>query len=285
VQFSLKSRVKSKTEKMKKLIYFHVNGADFVTMYDLCIESCKEDLARNKITVLCITNDEFKDKIEAVNTKWQVLDAKIMVVEYKSDMWMHKYLGKFDILEWPELKEYEQILFSDVDILYFPFAMENIFKVIKKSEVLYAVPENLEFTQPWFWHPGVYTEEETNKIKQSPIRRPLNGGMLAWQNDPNQYKILGQLQQIRDHVYEKGGQLTTDAWEQPYINHRFLVDQNLSYDLEQVVTLRPENIMFYMQRSQRVAPVAMHFTHSDKIQRMRPIAEVIRSVKQTVYGK
>jgi hypothetical protein len=262
---------------MTHLLYFNVHGDGYVKMYDLCVGSILHDMSINpNIHILCITNERDSIPIRAINEKHNILDrSNLYIIDISSSFEM--YYGKLNIYSYPDIEKYEKILYSDIDIIYTRGGLNRVMGMITKLDILYITPEGYpDFTEPWFYHKDIYSEEETETIRKSDRNKPMNTGLFGWVNQPNT-RIKGQLRQILDNVKSKHLHIVTDAAEQPYINHRFLVDQNISYCFSYAVTLQPKSIVKYLTREE-IFPMVIHFTHDYKLEKMIACIEILKTL-------
>ena len=265
-------------ETSDKLLYFHVTQNEYIDMYELCLRSASLDIKKHRISVLCITSKECAERIEQIHKVHCIPTlAHVMLIDYNGH-YMQRYAGKLNVIDYEHLKDYYKVVYCDTDILFFPAAIEALFGIIKEEGIVYVTPEQMHFKQPWFWHKDVYTEEETQQVERSPKNIAINTGVFGWINQGEKSEFIrSQFKQIREHVYAKYETATTDASEQPYINHRWLLDQNIDYTYGQIVTLQPENFLqqWFQHASQQenlfVPPVTLHFTFNEKLPRMNHV--------------
>lgn len=248
---------KEKEKEEKQLIFFHINGEPYILMWNMIYETIVRDKSKPKnLEILIISTKEWIDKIKSVNIRKNEHDIHYHTTEYNS--YLGGYSGKLDIIDWPKINEYNKIIYLDTDILIGNGGLSQAFDLISDKDIVYGCKEVYDFTRPWFYHKNIYTEEETSKIRSGKNINGINTGCWGWINYTD-CKVQKQLKEIRDNIYVKSKLFQTDAAEQPYINHRWLVDGNFEYKMSEVVTLFPER-----ERHKKI----FHFIGENKVDRM-----------------
>ena len=258
----MNSEIEQKEQKEEKqLLFFHINGDPYIEMWNMLYQTIVNDKSRPKnLNLLVISTKEWVEKIKKADEKKTEIPIHYHLTEYNS--YLGGYSGKLDIIDWININEYDKIIYFDTDILVSNGGLGKAFEIIKDKDIVYGCIESYHFTKPWFYHKYVYSDEETNKISSGKNTNGINTGCWGWINYPD-CKVQKQLKEIRDNIYVKSKVIKTDAAEQPYINHRWLVDGNFEYGMSEVVTLFPEN------NCGNIRFKIFHFIGENKINRMR----------------
>jgi hypothetical protein len=246
----------------KQLLFLHINGEPYIEMWNMLYQTIIKDKNRPKnIEILIISTKDWIEKIKQGDEKVES-DGIPIPIHYNTTVYnsyLGGYSGKLDIIDWDNINDYNKIIYVDTDILFLTGGLEEAFNLIDKKDIVYGCRETFHFTRPWFYHKDVYSEEETKKISCGKNTNGINTGVWGWINYPN-CKVQQQLKEIRDYIYVKSKLIKTDAAEQPYINHRWLVDGNFEYKMTDVVTLFPEH---------DIGKKILHFIGENKINRMK----------------
>lgn len=246
------------------LLYFVVIGDEYVAMFSMLLRTIFLDV--HDVNILVITNEKYKHLVENLLIKYGISQGEIFIKTHQLGGF-YDYSAKLDIIFWPKLNLFDKVIYSDVDILFKPGAIKTLFSSITNKDEVYICEEHFHFTAPWFYHKEIYTEEETAAIIEKGIfKRGLNTGIFGWINSEN-CKVQNQIARIRENVMEKSTRIITNASEQPYINHRLLVDQNINGLFGYFTTIVPSTVHDHK--------IVYHFTFNDKVDRMKEFLPLI----------
>lgn len=246
------------------LLYFVVIGDEYIAMFNMLLRTIFLEV--DDVNILVITNEKYKHLVENLLIKYGIKQGEIFIKTHQLGGF-YDYSAKLDIIFWPKLNLFDKVIYSDVDMLFKPGAIKTLFTSITNKDEVYICQENVHFTAPWFYHKEIYTEEETAIINEKGVfKKGLNTGIFGWINSEN-CKVQNQIARIRENVMEKSTRIITNASEQPYINHRLLVDQNINGLFGYFVTIFPLTI--------NDNKIVYHFTFNDKVDRMREFLPLI----------
>ena len=254
-------------DSYKKLLFVHVNGHEYLKIYNLFIQTLEHFLG--DVDLLIITTEEFKNQLILINNLYDIKNVFFHITKYHNHL--GKFSGKLDIIDWEYINNYEKIIYSDIDILYFPKSLDVLFDTIIQKDTLYTVSERIHFTNSFFYHKEIYSEQELVDLFTIGYVSGFNTGLWGWLNN-NTSRIISQLKIIRENINNKCNLIQTDAGEQPYINHRFLVDGNFDFSFGYYVSLYPEEAVYnsyLLYKQNKTSTFAVHYTFNDKLERMK----------------
>jgi lipopolysaccharide biosynthesis glycosyltransferase len=192
----------------KKLIYFTLsNKLDYLEIAKLCLDSLKNNNYDGDI--LFITDK--KNEIEKISPLKDVLFFEVPLGDlFKSSA------NKLKIYLYDRIKEYDKIIYCDLDILW----LKNpniIFDLIDKDKI-YISQEN-ELMSEQHWGGRILTNDEKKNINENRIFG-LNAGFFAFNS-----KVVNFFKKI-DEFMNQNIDKVEDCLEQPFLN-TFVFRHNL----------------------------------------------------------
>lgn len=209
--------------------------------------------------------DEFLDDNYFIHYVTEI-DSKIN----QSKEW--KYNIKLDIVNFDRLRHYNKIVYSDSDVIFSKHSILPLFDVIKNPNTIYVKPEEYHFTAPFFYKKEIYTKQNTKQIFRSVKNRPINTGHFGWLNSDN---ITFQFNKVIDDIdkYYSVYDSKEHVYDQVFLNKRWLLDQNIEYMYDKLITLNPE----LSDKQGILEKIVYHFTYINKVNRMRNILQYIKN--------
>ena len=163
---------------MKNLIYFTVGfNPEYIELTYWCIYSLLyQGLSLENIDILIMCDQDYLKHVQEKLPSW----VKIMIVE-KNDTAVQSSMRKIEIFNYPEIDNYDKILYLDSDIV----SVKNI-KVFFEKEldpnVLYVKSENVDHTSSFHSLKSYkYTNEQLMFFKEHDIK-PFSCGHFLFKN-------------------------------------------------------------------------------------------------------
>jgi len=252
------------------LVYFYVATKEYIPCLQLALQTAKKDIVSESVTVLVICAPELEEQIkqiEEVTYTWIVPSA-------------NQYSGKYEILGWPHINDFEAILYCDADVLFFPFALKTLLSQLTVKDVFAVVPSRLDFLDKPFAESGMYTTSQKEQIQDSKFNRGCYTCVIGWKRSQ---KCLDQWKRIKDEYAR-----STQTDDQPYINKHLLLEQNVNYVYGALVCSEPEPYVMDIWKANkqvlgtkhfRFQPITLHFLGISKQERMERISKMLLDIK------
>ena len=187
---------------MKNLIYFTLgNNLDYIKLASLCISSLYKTGYEGDLLFITKLEDEILKEIS--------FKTPPFFLRIEEDGLIKSSANKLKIYEYSEIKNYDKILYCDLDILW----LKNpnlIFNLIEEDDVFYLSNENYLMSDNW-WGGNILEDSEKKFIQKNNVRG-LNAGIFGFNK-----KTLHHLKKI-DIFYETFIRFINECIEQPFIN-------------------------------------------------------------------
>lgn len=253
---------------MNKLLYFAISTPDYLDLFELCLKSGAKEMNDNNISVLCIVDKGTHDGVVDIIKTCGIKSSSVLLCKEYTHVHSHwRYNLKLEIVYFDDLPKYDKIVYCDIDILFTKNSIVPLFDIINNDN-LYVYKENFNsYKQPYFFNTFLYTDDDIKTIDNYPKKSPINTGVFGWKRNDTiieQFKsIITAIDNYYDTVEEKN-----HTYDQVFINHRFLLDQNIEYMYQHLVTISPEREFKHGR--------VLHFTYINKFVRMSKIYDYIK---------
>jgi len=206
--------INRKDTKKKNLVYMCVfYNKDYIKLLELLLISIKKYCSLDRFDILILTSPQFKDNINDIS---QNMNIHIMCIELSTIF--EAAWSRLLIFDYPNLWNYENILYLDTDIII-KKDLTSMFNLII-DEKLYGLEQgniqSLHFGKQFF---------DSNNIDETITG--INSGTLLFKN----CLVIKELFcRIRKHIdsFSKSGDPIPYALDQPFINYHAIKD--LLYD-------------------------------------------------------
>jgi hypothetical protein len=254
----------------ENLLYFAVSGSNYLDIFRLCLKSASQEIKDKNIHVLCITEKDLENDVRSILKENLCDNYFIYCPKYKIGI-LHNFNIKLNIVDFEYLYKYKRIVFSDSDVIFSPGSISPLFNVIRNPNTMYVKPEHLSLLLAHFYTDYIYTKEELDKIQKSPKNTPINTGHFGWLN--GEY-ITEQFKKVINHINYVDKNREKSSYDQVFLNRQWLLDQNIEYLYDKLVSISPERDFCYNKN------IIYHFTYIKKLERMRTI---LRSMNKVFY--
>jgi hypothetical protein len=186
---------------MKKLIYFTLgNNTNYIKLADLCIKSLYENDYDGDFLFITNLKNELLNQINFKNEPFFLELTQSNLLESSSN--------KLKIFKFDRIKEYEKIIYSDLDILWTKNP-KILFDIIDDG-YFYMSNEPHLMSETW-WGGDILSIDEKKIILEQQING-LNAGIFGFKND-----MVLHIQNI-DTFLNENLNLVNTCLEQPFIN-------------------------------------------------------------------
>jgi hypothetical protein len=186
---------------MKKLIYFTLgNNKEYLKLADLCVKSLyHQNYDGDFLFITDLTNELFR----SIKFKKSPLFLSI-----PTDDLLKSSANKLKLYSYENIKEYDKIIFSDLDILW-TSNPDIIFNMLDEDLFFMSNEESL-MSDEW-WGARIFDNNEKEQISINNIKG-VNAGIFAFNSN-----MINHLEKI-DNFLNNNINLVNECLEQPFVN-------------------------------------------------------------------
>jgi hypothetical protein len=213
---------------MRKLIYFTIsNNPEYINLLKICLESLYYQ--KYDGDVLFITN------LQELLLNSLEFEKKPLFLTIETSGLLESSANKLKIYKYPNLKDYDKIIFCDADIVW-TSSPDNIFNNINE-DFFYVSNENSLMSEEW-WGGKILTTEEKLIIEKKQIKG-INAGIFGFNS-----KLVNHLEKIETFLLQNK-QLVNICLEQPFFNVYLFRNNLYKTDLSNMVSHNGYNLKEY----------------------------------------
>jgi len=213
---------------MNKLIYFTLgHNINYIELAKLCIESLYENEYDGDFLFITDLKDELLNSIDFKKEPF------FLNIE-KSNL-LGSSANKLKIYKFVDIKKYDKIIFSDLDILWVSNP-NTIFNVINEDKFFMSNENSLMSDE--YWGGRILDDSEKNHIIQNRING-VNAGIFAFNQNMVHY-----LHQV-DMFLSDNKNLVNDCLEQPFLNVYLYRNKLYNTNLNNYVSHNGYNVNHY----------------------------------------
>lgn len=186
---------------MKKLIYFTLgNNSNYLKLLDLCVKSLYHHNYDGDLLFITDLKDEILQNIKFKNPP--------LFLPIPTSNLLESSANKLKLYLYENIKEYDKIIFSDLDILW-TSNPDIIFDII--DEDLFFMSTESELMSSEWWGARIFSGNEKEQIYLNKVNG-VNAGIFAFNNN-----MIDHIEKI-DHFLNNNLHLVNICLEQPFMN-------------------------------------------------------------------
>jgi hypothetical protein len=186
---------------MKKLIYFTLsNNPNYIKLAEICIKSIYHHGYDGDFLFITDLENQILENIKFNNN--------VYFLNIKDEGLLTSSANKLKLYLFDEIKKYDKIIFSDLDIIW-TSNPDYIFNIVN-DDLFYISNEDFLMSDKW-WGSNILSDDEKNHINENKILG-INAGIFAFN-----HSMVNHLKRI-DIFLNENLNLVNECLEQPFLN-------------------------------------------------------------------